>query len=35
MKLEDKQAIEYGIENGRGSMWLNLTPEQYQKLKRR
>ena len=35
MKLEDKQAIEYGIENGRGSVWLNLTPEQYQKLKRR
>jgi hypothetical protein len=25
MKLEDKQAIEYGIENGRGSVWLNLT----------
>jgi hypothetical protein len=35
MKLEDKQAIEYGIENGRGSVWLNLTQEQYQKLLKR
>jgi hypothetical protein len=32
MKLEDKQAIEYGIETRRGSVWLNLTQEQYQKL---
>ena len=35
MKLEDIQAIEYGISMGRGSVWLNLTNEQYQKLKKR
>jgi hypothetical protein len=35
MKLEDVQAIEYGISMGRGSIWLNLTNEQYQKLKKR
>jgi hypothetical protein len=35
MKLEDVQAIEYGISMGRGSVWLNLTDEQYRKLKRR
>lgn len=34
MKLEDVQAIEYGISIGRGSVWLNLTDEQYRKLKR-
>jgi hypothetical protein len=34
MKLEDIQAIEYGITTGRGSIWLNLTPEQYRRLKR-
>lgn len=34
MRLEDRQALEYGISTGRGSVWLNLTPEQYQKLKR-
>ena len=33
MKLEDKQAIEFGIKNGRGSICLNLTDEQYAKLK--
>ena len=33
MKLEDIQAIEYGISTGRGSVWLNLTPEQYRRLK--
>lgn len=32
--LEDKQVIEHGIEKGVGSVWLNLTPEQYDKLKR-
>jgi hypothetical protein len=34
MKLEDIQAIEYGISTGRGSLWLNLTQEQYKRLKR-
>jgi hypothetical protein len=34
-KLEDKSALEYAINMGRGSMWLNLTDEQYGKLKRR
>ncbi len=29
----DKQAIEYGITNGRGSVWLNLTAAQYAKLR--
>ena len=34
MRLEDRQALDCGISIGRGSVWLNLTPEQYQKLKR-
>ena len=33
MLLEDRRALEYGIAQGRGSVWLNLTPEQYRKLK--
>jgi hypothetical protein len=33
-KLEDRSALEYGISQGRGSVWLSLTPEQYIKLKR-
>ena len=32
--LADRQAIEHGITLGRGSAWLNLTAEQYGKLKR-
>ena len=32
-KLEDRQALEYGIETGRGSIWIELTDEQYRKLK--
>jgi hypothetical protein len=32
-KLEDKAALEYAINTGRGSIWLNLTDEQYQKLR--
>jgi hypothetical protein len=32
-KLEDRQALEYAIENGRGSIWLTLTEAQYIKLK--
>jgi hypothetical protein len=31
--LADRQAIEHGITLGRGSAWLNLTTEQYGKLK--
>lgn len=33
--LEDRQALEHGIENGRGGIWLELTNQQYQALKRR
>lgn len=33
MKLEDKQALEFAIKNGRGSICLNLTDDQYAKLK--
>jgi len=32
--LADRQAIEQGIQMGRGSVWLNLTAEQYGKLRR-
>ena len=31
--LAAKQALDYGISTGRGSVWLWLTPEQYAKLK--
>jgi hypothetical protein len=27
------EALEHGIEIGRGGVWLNLTPEQYARLK--
>jgi hypothetical protein len=33
-KLEDRSALEYGINIGRGSVWLSLTSDQYRKLKR-
>jgi hypothetical protein len=33
MILEVRQGIESGIEKGRGGFWLNLTGEQYWKLK--
>jgi hypothetical protein len=32
--LEDRAAVEHGIEIGRGAIWLRLTSEQYGKLKR-
>lgn len=32
--LEDRSALEYAIQMGRGSIWLILSPEQYGKLKR-
>jgi hypothetical protein len=30
--LEERQALDHGIEIGRGGVWLNLTAEQYAKL---
>ena len=33
LNLEGRQAIDHAIENGRGAIWLELTPEQYAKLK--
>lgn len=33
MDLEAQQAIRQGLEIGRGGVWLNLTDEQYQRLK--
>jgi hypothetical protein len=32
LNLENRQALEHGIANGRGSVWLELTPDQYAKL---
>ncbi len=31
--LASRQGIEYGIRMGRGSVWLNLTGEQYRRLR--
>jgi len=33
LNLEGRQAIEHAIQNGRGGIWLQLTPEQYEKLR--
>ncbi|MGA9240654.1 MAG: hypothetical protein WBW03_01560 [Silvibacterium sp.] len=33
MNLEGRQALEHGIENGRGGIWLLLTDDQYERLK--
>ena len=33
MNPEGRQALESGVEKGRGGIWLLLTEEQYQKLK--
>jgi hypothetical protein len=33
MLLEGRQALDFGIAQGRGSAGLSLTSEQYQKLK--
>jgi hypothetical protein len=30
--LEDKQALEHGLNTGRGSCWLSLNEQQYQAL---
>jgi hypothetical protein len=35
MTPEERQGFEYAIATGRGSVWLMLSDEQYQKLKRR
>ena len=32
--LQDRQALDYGLENGRGGVWLQLTEEQYSRLKK-
>lgn len=32
LNLENRQAIEHAIANGRGSVWLELSEEQYRKL---
>lgn len=34
IRLEDRQALEYGISMGKGSLRLSLPPEQYQELKK-
>jgi hypothetical protein len=33
MNLEDRQSLEHAIETGRGGIWLELTEEQYMRLK--
>lgn len=33
LNLETEQAIRHGIDIGRGGVWLNLTDDQYRKLK--
>ena len=35
LNLEGRHALDNPIENGRGGIWLELTEEQYQKLKSR
>ncbi len=35
LNLEGRQALDSAIANGRGGVWLELTPEQYANLKRR
>lgn len=32
LNLESRQALDHGIEIGRGGVWLELSDEQYQKL---
>jgi hypothetical protein len=33
LNLEGRQAMEHAIQNGRGGIWLELTREQYEKLR--
>lgn len=35
MDLAAHQAVDHGIENGRGGLFLSVTDEQYQKLKKK
>lgn len=35
LDIETRQALEYGIELGRGGIWLDLTTEQYRQLNRK
>jgi hypothetical protein len=35
LNLEGRQAIQHGIDIGRGEIWLELSEEQYAKLKKR
>jgi hypothetical protein len=35
LNLEGRQAIQHGIDIGRGGIWLELTEEQYAKLRKR
>jgi hypothetical protein len=35
MNLESRQSLDHGIEIGRGGVWLELSEEQYQKLRQR
>jgi hypothetical protein len=35
MNLEARQSLDHGIEIGRGGIWLELTEEQYRRLKER
>jgi hypothetical protein len=35
LTLENRQSIENAIVSGRGSIWLDLTQEQYQKLRKK
>ena len=34
LNLEGRQALDHAIDQGRGGIWLELTEEQYAKLKR-
>jgi hypothetical protein len=35
LNLESRQALDHGIEIGRGGIWLELSEEQYQTLRHR
>jgi hypothetical protein len=35
LNLEGRQALDHGIETGRGGLWLDLSEEQYAKLKKK
>jgi len=34
LNLEGRQALDNAIENGRGGIWLELTEEQYERLRK-